>query len=178
MAPSVTLGVLFDQIVPADDSMDQEEIAIRERLRGLVLAFMTNEAKETINQNPKLNNQFAEGLTLVRYSCHLSSSVTHFIRLYHDWLMTKLHHLFENTYSLCPCLVRVPPQGDLLLQAMIRKLEASDLKRSPLSPTTRSYLSLAHHLTVDKKNFIASGPSQILLWYPDIQNNADEIVPR
>lgn len=146
MAPSVTLGVLFDQIIPTDDSMDQEEIAIRERLRGLVLAFMTNEAKETINQNPKLNNQFAEGLTLAipRLADDEAAS---FIR---DHILPL--SMFSSRSH----------QGDLLLQAMIRKLEASDLKRSPLSPTTRSYLSLAHHLTVDKK---ISSPLDLLKFY-------------
>ncbi|KAG7439469.1 uncharacterized protein BT62DRAFT_736203 [Guyanagaster necrorhizus] len=145
MAPSVTLGVLFDQIVPADDSMDEEEMAIRERLRGLVLAFMTNEAKETINQNPKLNNQFADGLTLAipRLADNEAAS---FIR--------------EHILPLSMFSSR-SRQGNLLLQAVIRKLEASDFKRSPLSTTTRSYLSLAHHLAVDK---IAS-PLDLLRFY-------------
>ncbi|KAK0194890.1 hypothetical protein F5146DRAFT_1132309 [Armillaria mellea] len=130
MAPSVTLG----------------EIAIRDRLRGLVLAFMTNEAKETINQNPKLNNQFVEGLTLA------------IPRLADDEAASFIR---EHILPLSMFSSR-SPQGDLLLQVMIRQLEASDLKRSPLSPTTRSYLSLAHHLTVDKK---ISSPLGLLKFY-------------
>ncbi|OCH91684.1 hypothetical protein OBBRIDRAFT_728372 [Obba rivulosa] len=48
MDPAVTLGVLCDQIVPPDELMDEEEQAIRDRLRSLVLSFVTGEAKRAI----------------------------------------------------------------------------------------------------------------------------------
>lgn len=48
MDPAVTLGVLCDQIVPLDEPMDDEERAIRDRLRSLVLTFITGEAKRAI----------------------------------------------------------------------------------------------------------------------------------
>ncbi|KAH9949030.1 hypothetical protein B0H21DRAFT_689040 [Amylocystis lapponica] len=48
MDPAVTLGVLCDQIVPSDELMDEEERAIRDRLRSLVLAFITDDAKRAI----------------------------------------------------------------------------------------------------------------------------------
>jgi len=44
----VTLGVLCDQIVPPDDLADEEEQFIRDRLRSLVLSFITMEAKRAI----------------------------------------------------------------------------------------------------------------------------------
>jgi hypothetical protein len=45
----VTLGVLCDQIVPPDDPpMEEEERAIRERLRGLVVAFLAEDAREPL----------------------------------------------------------------------------------------------------------------------------------
>ena len=44
----VTLGVLCDQIVPPDDPMEDEDRAIRERLRGLVVAFLAEEAREPL----------------------------------------------------------------------------------------------------------------------------------
>jgi hypothetical protein len=47
--PRVTLGVLCDQILPAEESMvDPDELYMRDRLRTLVLAFLTGEAKEAI----------------------------------------------------------------------------------------------------------------------------------
>jgi hypothetical protein len=41
----VTLGVLCDQIVPPDDPVEDEDRAIRERLRGLVVAFLAEDAR-------------------------------------------------------------------------------------------------------------------------------------
>lgn len=48
MDPAVTLGVLCDQIVPPDEPIDDEEQMIRERLRSLVLSFITADAKRAI----------------------------------------------------------------------------------------------------------------------------------
>ncbi|KXN90634.1 Apoptosis inhibitor 5-A [Leucoagaricus sp. SymC.cos] len=48
MDPKVTLGVLCDQIIPPNDTTDEEEVSIRERLRSLVLGFMVGEAKHAI----------------------------------------------------------------------------------------------------------------------------------
>lgn len=48
MDPAVTLGVLCDQVVPSDEPLDDEEQSIRDRLRSLVLAFVTGEAKRAI----------------------------------------------------------------------------------------------------------------------------------
>ena len=48
MDPSITLGVLCDQLVPPEEPMDEEELFIRDRLRSLVLSFITGEAKRAI----------------------------------------------------------------------------------------------------------------------------------
>lgn len=48
MDPAVTLGVICDQIVPPDEPLDEEELAIRERLGSLVLAFLAGEAKRPL----------------------------------------------------------------------------------------------------------------------------------
>ncbi|KAH9026575.1 hypothetical protein EDB84DRAFT_339675 [Lactarius hengduanensis] len=42
----VTLGVLCDQIEPSDDSMEDEDKTIRERLRALVAAFLAQDAQK------------------------------------------------------------------------------------------------------------------------------------
>lgn len=48
MDPKATIGVLCDQLASQDDTIDDEELSIRTRLRSLVLAFMTGEAKRSI----------------------------------------------------------------------------------------------------------------------------------
>jgi hypothetical protein len=44
----VVLGILCDQIVPPDEPMEEEDRAIRERLRGLVVAFLAEDAREPL----------------------------------------------------------------------------------------------------------------------------------
>ena len=44
----VVLSVLCDQIVPPDEPMAEEDRAIRERLRGLVVAFLAEDTREPL----------------------------------------------------------------------------------------------------------------------------------
>ena len=62
MDPKVTLGVLCDQVSPPDESMDEEEQAIRDRLRFLVLSFLTGEAKRAIVERHAMPSSVAEGV--------------------------------------------------------------------------------------------------------------------
>jgi hypothetical protein len=48
MDPGVTLGVLCDQIIPPEYTIDEEEQQIRDRLRSLVIAFLKDDAAEAI----------------------------------------------------------------------------------------------------------------------------------
>ena len=60
MDPAVTLGVLCDQIVPPDEPLDEEEQAIRTRLRSLVLSFVTGEAKRAVDRHTSTPGSAAE----------------------------------------------------------------------------------------------------------------------
>jgi hypothetical protein len=71
MDPLVTLGVLCDQIVPPDEPMDGEEQQIRDRLRSLVISFLTGEAKRTIlrhasRQGSEVEDVLVDELLVVR----------------------------------------------------------------------------------------------------------------
>ncbi|KAI0088113.1 hypothetical protein BDY19DRAFT_211641 [Irpex rosettiformis] len=48
MNPTVTLNVLCDQVVPTEEVLDEEEQAVRDRLRSLVIEFMRGRAKQNI----------------------------------------------------------------------------------------------------------------------------------
>lgn len=79
MDPKVTLGVLCDQIAPPDEPMDEEEQSIRDRLRSLVLSFLTGEAKRAIVERHALPGSGAEetlinSLLVVRESLLLVGS--------------------------------------------------------------------------------------------------------
>jgi hypothetical protein len=74
--PQVTLGVLCDQIVPLDEPMDEEDQIIRERLRSLVISFLTGRAKRAIVERHVKPGSEAEGvlvggLLMVRYAWRL-----------------------------------------------------------------------------------------------------------
>ena len=48
MNPTVTLNVLCDQVVPIEEDMNEEEQAVRDHLRSLVIEFMKGRAKQNI----------------------------------------------------------------------------------------------------------------------------------
>lgn len=68
MDARVTLGVLCDQIVPVEEAVDNEDQAIRDRLRSLVLNFMVGRAKRAIVERhaDTADSVFSEGLMKVR----------------------------------------------------------------------------------------------------------------
>ena len=49
--PTVTINVLCDQVVPTEEEVDEEEKAVRDHLRALVLDFMKGRAKRGIVRN-------------------------------------------------------------------------------------------------------------------------------
>lgn len=60
-----TLGVLCDQIVPPDEPLDEEDQTTRERLRGLVLSFLTGRAKRGIIERHMISSDGATESVLV-----------------------------------------------------------------------------------------------------------------
>ena len=64
MDPVTTLSVLCDQIQPVED-LDEEEQATRDRLRSLVLAFLTQEAHRAVTERHAVRDSEAESV-LVR----------------------------------------------------------------------------------------------------------------
>ena len=67
MDPQVTLGVLCDQIIPLEEPLEEEDPAIRDRLRSLVLGFMTGRAKRALVERHAQPTEvvFVEGLAKV-----------------------------------------------------------------------------------------------------------------
>lgn len=75
MDPRVTLGVLCDQVTPPEELMDEEEQGIRDRLRSLVLSFLTGEAKRAVERHA-LPGSAAEDVLI---TCLLEVSYHHFL---------------------------------------------------------------------------------------------------
>ncbi|XP_006461062.1 hypothetical protein AGABI2DRAFT_185359 [Agaricus bisporus var. bisporus H97] len=140
----ITISVLCDQIIPRDDVSDEEEVSIRERLRFLVLAFMTGEAKSAICERQFLPGDAAESVL-------------------YDGLFAAVPHLGVDDLQLAvkglicslPAFKSKKPTGkgsDLLQLLLTGKLTASlkaDLQSESksLSPTTKALLDICEHIT-------------------------------
>lgn len=64
MDPRATLSVLCDQLAPPEEDMDEEEQTTRDRLRNLVLLFLTGEAKRAIVERHALPGSDVENMLL------------------------------------------------------------------------------------------------------------------
>ena len=76
MEPQITLGVLCDQIVPMEEYPDDDQ-AVRDRLRTLVLGFMVGRAKRAIVERHAdyTESVLVEGLYNVCVTDHRSSRI-------------------------------------------------------------------------------------------------------
>lgn len=163
----ITISVLCDQIIPRDDVSDEEEVSIRERLRFLVLAFMTGEAKSAICERQFLPGDAAEsvlydGLFAVRAPVSTLSLTTH-RSAYRFYRRQAVPHLgvddlqlaVKGLISSLPAFKSKQPtgKGSELLQLLLNgKLTASlkaDLQSESksLSPTTKALLDICEHIT-------------------------------
>ena len=60
MDAATTLGVLCDQVLPLEDPADDEEQVMRERLRTLVLVYLSEDAKRGIIERHANSQNSAE----------------------------------------------------------------------------------------------------------------------
>jgi hypothetical protein len=164
----ITISVLCDQIIPRGDILDEEEVSIRERLRFLVLAFMTQEAKKTICERQFVPGDAAEsvlydGLFAVRVPAAISSLTTHtspFSLLYRRQAVPHLgiddlQLAVKSLICSLPAFKSKRPteRGSELLQLLLNGQVTTSLKAdSPsgsksLSPSTKLLLDICEHIT-------------------------------
>ena len=70
--PKVTFGVLCEQLVPQEETTDEDERAARDHLRSLVLSYMTGDIMRIQRHASKKDNEevLVDGLLKVRlWSC-------------------------------------------------------------------------------------------------------------
>ncbi|KZT29090.1 hypothetical protein NEOLEDRAFT_1128637 [Neolentinus lepideus HHB14362 ss-1] len=145
MDPQVTLGVLCDQITPHDEPMDEEEKAIRERLRSLVLAFITGEARRSILER-HVSDVHCEGIL----ADGLSQAIA-------KLPYSDVDLIVRNILLALPSYRSYSSRGDKLLQTILaraRSTLAQDLRPAahPLSlPSTRPYLALAALVSLERR---------------------------
>ncbi|KAJ7090917.1 hypothetical protein B0H15DRAFT_249294 [Mycena belliarum] len=153
--PRVTLGVLCDQIMPATDvPADPDELYMRDRLRALVLAFLTGEARQVIVDRHAVPDSEAEHVLidgLLTAIPKLSSADTEIVV---KQLLLHLRALQSGS-----------AQGNDLLQALIEKAQLcfkADAVGQPTLASTRFYMDLMHYLVITKS---LGSPLTLLRFY-------------
>ncbi|KAJ6594591.1 hypothetical protein B0H19DRAFT_1096158 [Mycena capillaripes] len=152
--PRVTLGVLCDQIMPAAEAtVDPDELYMRDRLRTLVLAFLTGEAKEAIVERHAVPDSEAEDVFvagLLAAIPKLASTDTEII----------VKQLLLNLHSFRPGSSR----GNALLLTLLDKAQSclkADPKQASLE-TTRFYMDLMAYIAIEKS---LGSPIDLLRFY-------------
>ncbi|OJT02632.1 Apoptosis inhibitor 5-A [Trametes pubescens] len=158
MDPTITLGVICDQIVPPDEPLDEEEQAIRDRLRSLVLAFLAGEAKRSlVERHANIAGSPAEQVLVNS----LFKAIT---KLPPSELDVIVKDILASLPSFKPPSSRGKELLDLLL-GQARAMLKSDLPSSGESGSlynVRYYLDLASFITVENR---LSAPSHLLRFY-------------
>ncbi|EKM48038.1 uncharacterized protein PHACADRAFT_214979 [Phanerochaete carnosa HHB-10118-sp] len=148
MDPTATLGVLCDQVAPQDEAADEEEQAIRDRLRGLVLSFMTGKAKRGIMERHANTHDSPAEVMLVQGMYRAIAKLP----------PADVEIVIKEV--LLPLPSFSPPnalRGGELLNALMGEARSAWKSESPQGsdrssiPRTRFFLELAHEIIVDKR---------------------------
>ncbi|OSD04110.1 hypothetical protein PYCCODRAFT_1364979 [Trametes coccinea BRFM310] len=158
MDPTVTLGVLCDQVVPSDEPLDEEEQSIRDRLRSLVLAFLAGEAKRSlVERHASIVGSPSEEVLvsgLFKAIARLSSS--------------DVEVIVKDILAALPSFKPPSSRGRELLDVILAQARATlkvDLPSGAETGSlqeTRYYLDIATFVTVDRR---LSSPTQLLRFY-------------
>ncbi|KAG1751281.1 uncharacterized protein EDB91DRAFT_1104437 [Suillus paluster] len=155
MDPSVTLGVLCDQIIPPEDPMDEEEQQIRDRLRSLVIAFLKVDAVEAIiRKYTKTPGTDTENV-------FVSQLLTAIRRLE----TREVEVIIKDLLLMMPCYGPGSARGMDLLHVLLDKARSSlNVKSNDLGSikTIDFYISLAHFVAIEKR---VASPVILLRFY-------------
>lgn len=149
--PQVTLTVLGDPLLSPEDSIeDQEEVALRERLRSLVLAFFSGDARDSIIRHATPGSEVEKELvdSLISVWSRLSQLCT---QLTTFQAIPKLENgesqaIIQNLLLHLPTFKTRSPHGKALLNAILNMAKvtvAADLEKGGTLATSRSNLDLA-----------------------------------
>ncbi|PIL36299.1 hypothetical protein GSI_01962 [Ganoderma sinense ZZ0214-1] len=158
MDPIVTLGVLCDQVIPSDEPVDDEELAIRDRIRSLVLAFLAGEAKRPlIDRHANCLESPAEGVLV----SGLFKAITKLAPNNVDFVVKDI---IVSLPSFTPYSSRGKELLDILL-TQVRALLKSEIPFDAglgLFTSLHYYLDLASFVTVERQ---LVHPSHLLSFY-------------
>ncbi|KAG2095510.1 hypothetical protein BD769DRAFT_1516823 [Suillus cothurnatus] len=155
MDPGVTLGVLCDQIIPPEYTIDEEEQQIRDRLRSLVIAFLKVDAAEAIiRKYTKTPGTDTENVLVGQLLTAIRRLETRDVEV-----------IIKDFLLMMPCYRPGSARGMDLLHVLIDKARSSlNVKSNDLGSikTIDFYISLAHFVAIQKR---VASPVVLLRFY-------------
>ncbi|KAG2154442.1 uncharacterized protein EDB93DRAFT_1223283 [Suillus bovinus] len=155
MDPGVTLGVLCDQIIPPEYTIDEEEQQIRDRLRSLVIAFLKVDAAEAIiRKYTKTPGTDTENVLVSQLLTAIRRLETRDVEV-----------IIKDLLLMMPCYGPGSSRGMDLLHVLIDKARSSlNVKSNDLGSikTIDFYISLAHFVAIQKR---VASPVVLLRFY-------------
>ncbi|KAL0956935.1 hypothetical protein HGRIS_003037 [Hohenbuehelia grisea] len=139
----ITMTVLCDQINPPDDLMDEDEIVLRDRLRSLVLAFLTGMAKRAVIRHASPASETEE----VLHTC--------FVKALPKLTNEEIESVIKDLLLALPGYQNNSARGKSLMSVLLGKAEEcmqNELRKGKTVTlqSTRFYLNIAN-LLVEKK---------------------------
>ena len=155
MDPKVTLGVLCDQVSPPNEPMDDEEQNIRDRLRSLVLSFLTGEAKRAIVERHAIPGSVSEK-ALIDSLHAVRKALIHIMRdLRGTQAIPKLNFtdvevIVKDLLLSLPAFKARSRYGPALVELLLEKVSSSLRTVPRSSDNLLSYLDLLAVLVVER----------------------------
>ncbi|KAG6880340.1 hypothetical protein C0992_011091 [Termitomyces sp. T32_za158] len=147
MDARITLGVFFDQMGPLDDSMDDEEKEIRDRLRQVVIKFLTEDARKVIVERYALPGSEAEETLVDNLLAVIPKLAYKDVEIIVEELILKLKAFRTSSIS---------SRGSDVLKVLLNRVtellsNAGRADGAALLRSAQPYLDLAGFVVVEKR---------------------------
>ncbi|KAG6900547.1 hypothetical protein C0993_009124 [Termitomyces sp. T159_Od127] len=147
MDARTTLGVFFDQMAPLDDGMDEEEKDIRDKLRKVVLKFLTEDARKAIVERHAVPGSEAEETLVDNLLAVIPKLAYKDVEIIVEELLLKLKAFKTSSSS---------SRGSDILKVLLNRVtellsKAGRPDGAPLLRSAQPYLDLAGFVVVEKR---------------------------
>ncbi|KAL4078267.1 hypothetical protein V8B97DRAFT_2003508 [Scleroderma yunnanense] len=155
MDPPVVLGVMCDQVVPPEDDLDESERQTRERLRFLVLSFLSSDALGVIVKK-YANPPGSEAEQML---------VSQLLLAIKRLEVRDAEFIVKDILLCLPCYRTNRSRGDEVLEVLLDRARIPLQTRTSNSQslkTTCSFLALAQLVGAERR---AASPAKLLRFY-------------
>lgn len=155
LAPSITIGVLCDQIVSPEEPMDEEDQFTRDRLRALVLGFLCERIKKIVSitkdePGSEPEKVLVSGVLKVSDLFTFVCSQITTLQAIPRSTISDINMIVKDIILCLPSYKYRSPPGETVLEAVLNEAKdilSEELPRSQDLERTRAYLELAGLIT-------------------------------